>query len=179
MRFDFYNSRTNFFLEEVDMQDPNTTYDNLRGETNALDRAWAATRPADLSPSTTDEIWTKIEAGLDASTVYSMADSAAWSRKKLVLALVGLAQAAAVIIAIWIVNRPVSMDKPLVPVQVAKVQPASFDLENDETLVVSIDGSVIANRLVVSTDSQSLALNDLPATDHYRALSSMESLSHE
>ena len=95
------------------------------------------------------------------------------------LAVIGLAQAAAVLVGIWLLNPPTKVENRDRLVEVARVEPASFDIEHDETLVISIDGDVIKNRRVSGDEPQALALNDLPANDNYLALSSMESLSHE
>ena len=161
------------------MQDPNSTYDHLKDEMNTLDRVWAVTRPIEPSKVLSDQMWARVQAGLDAPVAFAMPEQTGWSRKKLVLVVVGLAQAAAVLIGIWVTNRPVQVGRQNPSALVARLEPKTFDLENDETLVVNIDGNVIENRRVTSNEPQALALNDLPVNDHYLALSSMESLSHE
>ena len=151
--------------------------------TPALDRAWAATRPAELRADDFDRIWAEVQRAYDARPAILAMPRPARSRRAIALAAMGLAQAAAVLVAVWVLNRPAAVDQPVVrvdpPVPKAPVVVARQEVEADETLILHLDdGRVTELRQPASpAASDSLALLDLPAHNPSDMLGYLESLS--
>ena len=171
-----------------------TRIDRDLGESNdrtpALDRIWAATRPAELRADDFDRIWAEVQRAYDARPAVLAMSRADRSRRSIALVAFGLLQAAAVLVVAWALNRPVVTDRPpvvrgtiLVPptLKIASVEVAQRDVEADETLILNIDGgrvtdaSAPARRRLAARDS--LAMLDLPEHTPIDLLNRLESLS--
>ena len=165
------------------MQDrvPNDRKDD--GSTLILDRVWAATRPSELSEDEFDRIWADIQQSYDRPSVLPMIVSprAEWSKQALRWVPFGLANAAAILLAAWVLNRPVVDLRPLVAQQPNPPTSAStkFDLEPYETLVIHIDGDVVRDRRDKADENVSFAFNDVPTNNQHDALNHWEALSND
>jgi hypothetical protein len=155
-----------------------------------LERVWAATRPPELSGDDFDRIWADVQRAYDErSAVLPMAVASSsrrvgWPGRALAWVPFGLANAAAILVAVSLMNGPRD-DRPRVAelesVSVAPVAASpKFDLEPFETLVIQIDGNVVKDRRDKAVDeSLSLALNDLPAVNQNDTLNHWEALSND
>ncbi len=160
-----------------------------RETTPTLDRAWAATRPPELSADAFDRIWSDVQRAYDdrpASLPMTRPDRA--RRRAVTLVALGLAQlAAAGLIAAWAWNRPGAAVAP--GDGIAKVEPARpagpvvvarLDVEADETLIIELgDGRASADLrpAPLSAAGGSLALLDLPEHTSSDMLGYLETLS--
>ncbi len=153
------------------------------GSILTLDRVWAATRPPELSGDEFDRIWAGIQQAYDRPNVLPMIVSprAEWSRRALGWVPFGLANAAAILLAAWVLNRPVVDLRPVVAQQPNPPASAStkFDLEPYETLVIQIDGDVVRDRRDKADENLSLAFNDVPTNNQNDALNHWEALSND
>jgi hypothetical protein len=171
------------FRTDRDMSDANQ-HDTI------LDRAWAATRPPDLSTAEADRIWAEVLQACDQPSTLTMdSPNASRSRRLTALALVGfaLAQAAAIVLAVFLTVRP----DPKHPIQLAQVDstPAKqaavleltrLDVEPYEMIMVSIDaqGSVVGEKRTKPGDpGSSLAYGNVLTNNGSDLLGHMEFLS--
>jgi hypothetical protein len=172
------------FRTDPDMSDANEP-------ATILDRAWAATRPADLSPAEADRLWGGVLQALDQPSTLTM-DSPTTSRSRrftaVALVTFALAQAAAIVLAVLMTVRP----DPKHPIQLAQVDPTpakvtnpsptrvltfTLDVEPDEEVMVSIDaqGSVIDEKRNKPSDPGStLAYGNVLANNGNDVLNSLE-----
>jgi hypothetical protein len=162
--------------------DRNLTEPNDR--TPALERIWAATRPADLRADEFDRIWAEVQRAYDARPLVLAMPRPARSRRTIALVAMGLAQAAAVLVAVWVLNRPSAVDRPVVrvdpPQAKAPVVVARQEVEADETLILHLEGGRVTELrrpAPGAAASDSLALLDLPQHTPSDLLSLMESYS--
>ncbi len=153
--------------------------------TPALDRAWALTRPAELSADEFDRIWAEVLRAHDARpATLTMSPTPRSRRRAFALVVFGLTQAAAAaLVAAWAFHRPVVVDRPPVvradpPEVKVPVVVDRYDVEVDETLVINLDdGRMIDRRLYAPPGSESLAMRDLPEHTAFGLLNSMEAQS--
>jgi len=156
-----------------------------------LERVWAATRPPELSGDDFDRIWADVQRAYDERSAVlpmvagSSSRRAGWPGRALAWVPFGLANAAAVLIAVSALTGPARDNRPDLamsspPTAVPVVVSPKFDLEPFETLVIQIDGDVVKNRRDKAADeSLSLALNDLPAVNQNDTLNHWEALSND
>ena len=120
-----------------------------------LDRAWEATRPAEPSPERLDALWlaasAAIEAGALASPILRLEGRPApRTRRRWAIgaAVIGLAQAAAILVAALLPERPdankpapelIARNLPASPKAVARSAPSSITVDVDQLAVVRID----------------------------------------
>jgi hypothetical protein len=158
--------------------------------TQSLDRAWAATRPVELSAEAFDRIWAEVRRAYEARpTTLAMPPAPAIRRRTIALVAFGLAQAAAVLVAVWALNRPSAPTERAVPVEVVRGLPilttatvvfALNDVEADETLILHMgggDGPTIAEFRRPPEANPSLAMLDLPEHTPSDMLGHLEALS--
>lgn len=157
--------------------------------TPTLDRAWAATRPPELSAGAFDRIWADVQRAYDDRPATLPMTPARARRRAVGLAVLGLAQvAAAALIAAWVWNRPDGAVAPgpgdgVVHRDVARpggppVVVARLDVEADETLIIELgDGRASEDRRPAPAASGSLALLDLPDHTPSDMLNYLETLS--
>lgn len=165
-----------------------TRIDRDLGESNdrtpALDRIWAATRPAELRADDFDRIWAEVRRAYDARPTVLAMPRASRSRRSIALVAFGLMQAVAVLVVAWALNRPVVTDRPPVvqadppaPTK-APIVVAQQDVEVGETLILHLDsGRMIEQRQPAPASSESLAMLDLPEHTPIDLLNRVESLS--
>jgi hypothetical protein len=170
--------------EEADMDRMRIDRDDA---TPALDRAWAATRPPELSAEAFDRIWAEVQRRFDDRPAsLPMARTAPGRpRRALALVAVGLAQlAAAALLVTWVLNRPGVAPGP--GGQVVRVDPpahrpvvvARHDVETDEMLIIELgDGRAIEERRSAPESVPSLAMLDLPESTPSDMLGHLEALS--
>lgn len=149
----------------------------------ALDRAWAATRPPELSADAFDRIWAEVQRAYESRPpVLSLPPA---SRRRPTVVLLALAAAAALIVA-WAMHRPLVTERPEVvrhdprPAVKAPIVVARHDVEADETLILDIDGSRTTERrepAPAPAASDSLAMLDMPPHMPGDVLGLWESLS--
>jgi hypothetical protein len=165
--------------------------------TPLLDRAWAATRPPELSGDDFDWIWVEVQAAYDARPVALAMTGAvpARPRRRMVLVALGLAQlAAAALVVAWVLNRPGAdvapgpgedvvkipppVIQPIEPVRRPLVALARLDIEADEIFIIELgDGPASEERRPGPASSQSLAMLDLPEKTSSDMLGYLETLS--
>jgi hypothetical protein len=163
------------------------------GDASRLDRAWAATRPPELSAEAFDRIWADIQAAYDdrpAALAMTAPTPGRSRRGRMTLVALGLAQlAAAALIAAWALNRPdvgvadapvpritrVDATKDLArPPQVV----ARHEVEADEMLIIELgDGRAVEERRPAPETISSLAMLDLPESTPSDLLGHLEALS--
>ena len=167
------------------MQDRDWIESENRTDAPTLDRVWAATRPRALSGDEFDRIWANVQQAHDERLDVLPMVAPRRGRRAFAWVPFGLANAAAVLIAVSVMNAPTRVDHPRLalskpePVSVESVSP-KFDLEPFETLVIQIDGDVVKNRLDKAADpSLSLAFNDLPTVNQNDTLNHWEALSND
>lgn len=157
----------------------------LDDRTPALDRAWAATRPAELPADEFERIWAEVRRAYDEGpATLTLTGPPDRARRRLALVAFGLAQlAAGLLVAAWLLNRAddgavaLSDPTPAAPPAVA-VAVARYDVGAYETLIIRIDGGTTSeDRRPAPEASPSLAVNDLPETTSRDMLCYMESLS--
>jgi hypothetical protein len=170
------------FRTDRDMSDANQN-DTI------LDRAWAATRPPDLSTAEADRIWAEVLQACDQPSTLTMdSPNASRSRRLTALALVGfaLAQAAAIVLAVFLTVRPDPKHPRQLaqggsePAKVAVLELTRLDVEPYEMIMVSIDaqGSVIDEKRNKPSDPGStLAYGNVLANNGSDLLGHMEFLS--
>jgi hypothetical protein len=163
------------------MSDNLTTYDeNDRSET-LLDRVWDATRPADLSETAFEQIWSQAQELHDDPSILPV-HSAGRPGRLWALVPLALAAAAAIFMAVTGVLRPI---EPTQPVLVAKPQAqpvlvsTPFDLEPHETLVIEINGNIVLDHRLEPDVKTAVALNDIPANNAADVLNWMEAHSND
>ena len=155
---------------------------------SSLDRAWTATRPADLSAEAFDRIWAEVQLAYEIRpATLAMPSAPAIRRRTIALVAFGLAQAAAVLVAVWAFNRPSAPTERSVPVEVVRTAPepapvvfALNDVEADETLIIHMgggDGPTIAEFRRPPEANPSLAMLDLPEHTPSDMLGHLEALS--
>jgi hypothetical protein len=159
-----------------------------------LDRAWAATQPPELSAAESDQLWAEVVRACDHPPTLKLEPSTQ-SRRLTVVALVtlGLAQAAAIVLAVGLTVRP----DPKHPIQLAQVEPnptpvtvpqpiapaalvvTRHDVEPYETFIVSINdkGFVGEERIQPKDSGSTLAYVEVPANNASDMLGRLESLS--
>jgi hypothetical protein len=159
--------------------------DGLDDRTPALDRAWAATRPAELSADEFERIWAEVRRAYDEGpATLTLAAPPARARRRLALVAFGLAQlAAGLLVAAWLLNRtddgggPVVRDDPA-PAARPAMAVARHDIDVDETLIIRIvGGTTSADRRPAPEAIPTLAMNDLPSTTPSDVLGFMEAQS--
>jgi hypothetical protein len=178
--------------EEVDMDRTRIDRDMTGPDdaTPTLDRAWAATRPPELSVDAFDRIWADVQRAYDDRPASLPMAPVRARRRAVGLVALGLAQlAAAGLIAAWAWYRPggavapghgdgvVKVDpaKPAVPVVVVRL-----DVEADETLIIELrDGRATEDRrpAPLAAAGDSLAVLDLPERTPSDMLGYLETLS--
>lgn len=172
------------------MQDHEMLTENHDRSLSTLERVWAATRPVELSSDEFDQIWADVQQAYDCPTVLAMPPSA---RLKHAIAWLPflLANAAAIFIAAWVMNRPVEPSRGAPGPQTVQTNPtldaassviahsSTFELEPYETLVIQIDGKVVQERRDQSEESPLLALNDVQANNQNDTLNHWETLSND
>lgn len=161
------------------------------GLTPSLDRAWAATRPIELSAEEFDRIWAEVRRAYEARpATLAMPAAPAIRRRTIALVAFGLASAAAVLVAVWAPDRPgaPTADRAA-PVEVVRAIPgpgpapvafALNDVGPDETLIIHMgggDGPTIAEFRRPPEASPSLAMLDLPEHTPSDMLGHLEALS--
>ena len=157
--------------------------------TPTLDRAWAATRPGELSGEAFDRIWAEVRRAYEARpATLAMPAAPATRRRTIALVAFGLMQAAAVLVVAWVLNRPAAPTERAVPVEIAREVPtpepvpvvfARNDVEADETLIIHMgggDGPTIAEFRRPPEASPSLAMLDLPEHTPSDMLGKLEAL---
>jgi hypothetical protein len=170
------------FRTDRDMSDANE-------QATILDRAWAATQPPDLSTAEADRIWAEVLLACERPSTLTMnSPTSSRSRRFTALALVGFAaaQAAAIVVAVWMTVQPnprhrieLAQADPA-PVKAAPVLTHDVDVDPYEMIMVSINaqGSFVGEQRIKPSDSGSaLAYADLPANNGSDLLGHMESLS--
>lgn len=158
-----------------------------------LDRAWAATRPAELSTEEFDRIWADVQRAYESGPAILAMPAA--RRRTIALVAFGLMQAAAVLVVAWALNRPATPPEQGVPVEVVRVDPDSHsapgpksapvvfalnDVEPGETLIIHLgggDGPTIAEFRRPPEATPSLAMLDLPEHTPSDMLGKLEALS--
>ena len=162
---------------------------------STLDRAWVATRPAELSAEEFDRIWAEVQRAYEARpATLAMPAAPASRRRSIALVAFGLMQAAAVLVAAWALNRPAAPTSDRVaPGEVVRVVPetgtetapspvvfALNDVEPDVTLIIHMgdgDGPPVAEFRRPPEASPSLAMLDLPEHTPSDMLGKLEALS--
>jgi hypothetical protein len=175
------------FRTDRDMSDANE-------QATILDRVWAATQPPDLSTAEADRIWAEVLLACERPSTLTMdSPTSSRSRRFTALALVGFAaaQAAAIVVAVWLTVQPnprhrieLAQADP-VPAKAAPVLSHDVDVDPYEMIMVSINaqGSFVGEQRIKPSDSGSaLALGvfvyaDLPVNNGPDLLSYMESKS--
>jgi hypothetical protein len=103
-----------------------------------FDRLWAATRPAEPSAAAWDAVWSGVCEALDEPKVIPVPASA-WSRRRWAIAIVGLAQAAAILVAITLVlHQARPKPAPDRPIQIAQSPPQPIEIEEGEPVIISL-----------------------------------------
>ena len=169
------------------MNDKLTTYDENDRSDTVLDRAWAATRPADLTDESFDQIWANVQDAHDYPSVASPRQPLIRHQFAWVLIPASLAAAAAIFVAAFVVARPVGRDgdgaivaqHSAKPVAESVVVSTPYDLEPHETLVIEIDGNTVRDHRLEPDAKTALALNDIPANSSTDILNWMESHSND
>ena len=147
-----------------------------------LDRAWAATRPAELSDREFDAIWTEVRRASDgpATLAFTPPRPSIGARR---LVGLGLASAAALLVAL-VLNRPARDPEPPLVVSIPATSVPSPKVEDlkidvDEMVIVEIAGTHVDTHRTKSDPGTTLAYLNIPADNPNDQLNHWEALAND
>lgn len=146
-----------------------------------FDRIWEATRPAEPSAAAWDEVWAAVGNGHAVRPIEPAAAGRRWSRRRLIIATVALAQAAAILLAVAALwprpaDRGAAPDPARVPGGPIASAPA-VDVEQGQPVILRLgDGGIQVEPLAQAEPSTTTAVTVSEVAAEVSIYNYMESL---
>ena len=130
-----------------------------------LDRLWDATRPPSPPPAAFDTLWAEVERAAGSAPLRTRRSP---FRHRWAIAAAGLAQAAALLVAALVLDRPTPRTEPRPPAPVALTK----TVEIDEGQIAIISGDGPGDRIVDASPGSAVA-PDLDLLNEFESMATL------